>query len=290
MRRSIEVDELKDLVEKGLSSIEISKLYNIHQGTVSAILKRAGCEDHIEMLKTNAKSYALNRTKELVESKNIDFDLMIETGVSYQSMSDTFGIAPQTLRKYIKTFRPELDDEFVKIGHRNKSNFKVTQDMVDKMIKMSSQGLGIDTIGKTLDIDGTTVRRYLIESLGKEEYSKLHPESNFTENNGWNGKRILYKGKVYQSQGEVKVAKILNKMNLGFDSHKRITINGKVYIPDFYIPTLDLYIEYAGILSQRFYRVKFMKKVNDYSFAHMRFIVVNEENIDQLQEFIERSK
>ena len=289
MKKSMEIEELKSLIDKGLSSIEISTMYNINQGTVSAILKREGLPEYTEKLKSNAKSYALTKTKGLVESKEVDFDRFISNNYSYVSMSREIGLAPQTIRKYIRTYRPELDEEFVKIGRRNKVNLKVTEEDISQMLIMSSQGMGIDAIGKVLEIDGTTVRRYLIDKLGEEEYSKRHPVSNYIENNGWNGKRILYKGVVYQSQGEVDVAKKLHHLGLDFETHKRIVVKDKVYIPDFYIPSLDLYIEYAGILTQRFYRVKFMKKVNDYSISGIKFLVVNEENLDQLESFIERS-
>lgn len=290
MKKSMEIKELKSLIDKGLSSIEISTMYNINQGTVSAILKREGLSEYTDKLKSNAKSYALTKTKELVESKEVDFDWYVSNSYSYTSMSSEIGLAPQTLRKYIRTYRPELDEEFTKIGCRNKANLKVTEQDINQMLFMSSQGMGIDSIGKVLELDGTTVRRYLIDKLGEKEYSKRHPISNYTENNGWNGKKILYKGVVYQSQGEVDVAKKLHQLGLDFDAHKRITVKDKVYIPDFYIPSLDLYVEYAGILTQRFYRVKFMKKVNDYSISGIKFIVVNEENIDQLESFIERSE
>ena len=290
MKRSIEVEDLMKLVESGLSSIEISKMYDIHQGTVSAILKRAGCEEHITLLKANAKSYSMVKLKDTIESLGIDFDRKAKDNVSLTTLAQEFNIAPQTLRKYLSHYRPELIEVFRDIGKNNKKHYKVTPEMIEEMKKLSYQGLGIDSIGKYLHIDGVTVRRHLIESLGEEEYQKLHPTTNFTENNGWNGKKILYKGKTYQSHGEVEVAKILNSMGLKFELHKRIMIKDKAYIPDFYIKSLDLYIEYAGILSQRFYRVKFMKKVNDYSLLGLNFIVVNEENIDQLKDFIlERS-
>lgn len=290
MKKSIEVKDLCNLVERGLSSIEISKMYNIHQGTVSAILKRAGCEKHIELLKSNAKSYSTKRLKDFVEDLNIDFEEEVKNNISINVLAQKYNVAPQTLKKYLGHYKPELLEVFRDIGKRNKANNKVTLEMIETMKELSYKGVGIDTIGKCLHLDGTTVRRYLIESLGEEEYQKLHPQSNFTENNRWNGKRILYKGKVYQSHGEIEVAKVLNNMSLDFELHKRITIKDKAYIPDFYIKSLDLYIEYAGILSRRFYRVKFMKKINDYSLLGLKFIVVNEENIDQLEDFIlERS-
>lgn len=290
MRKSIEVETLCSLVESGLSSIEIAKIYGMHQGTVSAILKRAGCLGHIELLKNNAKSYALVKTKNLVENLHIDFDKQVNNNISLTAIATEYGIAPQTLRKYLEQYRPELIDVFKDIGKLNKSNFKVTNDMIDTMIELSNQGIGIDTIGKILHIDGTTVRSYLIKILGEDVYKKLHPQSRYLENNGWNGKRIFYKGSTYQSQGEIEVAKCLYNLGLDFDLHKRIKVCGKNYVPDFYIQSLDLYIEYAGILTQRFYRVKFMKKVNDYSGLKLNFIVVNNENIDQLETFIkERS-
>ncbi len=291
MKKSIEVEDLKKLIESGLSSLEISQMYSIHQGTVSAILKREGLIEYTEMLKSNAKSYSMTRTKEMVESLGIDFDKEVTKNKSITVLSKEYKVAPQTLKKYLEHFRPELVDVFNDIGKKNKSNYKVTPEMIATMIDLSNKGMGIESIGKVLHINGSTVRNYLIDSLGEEEYQKSHPQTNFTENNGWNGKRIIYKGKFYQSQGEVEVAKILVKMGLEFDLHKRIEIRGKAYVPDFYIKSLDLYIEYAGILSQRFYRVKFMKKVNDYSLMGLKFIVINEENIDQLEDFIiERSE
>ena len=50
--------------------------------------------------------------------------------------------------------------------------------------------------------------------------------------------------------------------------------------------SIQFIIEYAGMLQTKFYRLKFMKKVNDYSLNRMNFIVVNEENIEQLKDFI----
>ena len=282
----IEIEELKTLIDNGLSSIEISRMIGVNQCTVSAILKRYGLLDYTEKLKENAKSFAIKKTRELVESKNIDFDIELSRSNSIYNLSTRYNISPQTVSKYLSIFRPDIYEQFVKVGKKNKSNPKVTDEDVSKMLYMSKKGLGINSIGKALKLDGTTIRRYLIKELGEEEYSKRHPTTKYTENKGWNGKRILYKGNVYQSNGEIEVAKILYSMNLKFELHKYITIKGKTYIPDFYVPSLDLYIEYAGMLQTKFYRLKFMKKVNDYSLNRMNFIVVNEENIEQLKDFI----
>lgn len=156
---------------------------------------------------------------------------------------------------------------------------------------LSSKGVGIDTIGKELNLDGATVRYNLIKILGKEGYEKRHPRTRYTENNGWNGwngKNIEYNGNWYQSNLEVEVAKILEELKLNFNSHVYLPLGDKKYYPDFYLPSYNLYIECAGMLDRGFYRVKFINKINDYSMYNINFLVVSSDTfnnfLDSLKE------
>lgn len=73
---------------------------------------------------------------------------------------------------------------------------------------------------------------------------------------------LSYKdGKFYQSEGELEIGLFLRDLNLEFEVHK--TYENFRYISDFYIPSLDLYVEYMG-MSKNTYINKIKELANTY--------------------------
>ena len=277
-----------------------SEIYNMR--TLSELAYELGVSDHI--LRKFIKSISVNlyeelalksrdntymrRTKDRLEKLNIDLYELCEEGYSFNSIYDNLKVSPKGLTKYVKSLDSLLYERFIKNGVNNKGKSKLSKDDLSTMLDLSLKGYGIDQIGKQLGVHGTTVRINLIKLLGEETYSERHSVTKYTENNGWNGKRIEYNGNFYQSNGEIEVAKILEKLNLNSELHKSLILNEQLYYPDFYIPKLNLYIEYVGMLDVAFYRKKFIQKCNDYMFNGIKFILVNSDTINTLEDTLRR--
>lgn len=53
-------------------------------------------------------------------------------------------------------------------------------------------------------------------------------------------------GVVVRNKSEKRIADLLYKCDIAFEYEKEVVLNGKKYIPDFYLPKLNLYIEFFG--------------------------------------------
>lgn len=95
------------------------------------------------------------------------------------------------------------------------------------------------------------------KKLSKASREKIS-KANSGENNYWygkspsHGKREYYKGICMRSSWEVNIAKWLDKQNWGWlYEPKRFILKNKTYLPDFYLPDLNVYWEIKGWFHER---------------------------------------
>lgn len=131
------------------------------------------------------------------------------------------------------------------------------------MVQLSSDGYGIDWIGKKLGIDGTTVRWHLIRRLGRQRYVELHSVARYR--GGPKGYAVNSRGDRIQSQHEEAVADYLYNAGHIYDMHVSLIWKGKRYYPDFYLPERRCYLEVAGMMHLDVYRNRVEVKKQAYA-------------------------
>lgn len=99
------------------------------------------------------------------------------------------------------------------------------------------------------------------------------------------GVRIFFDGKVYLSNKEYLIGKWLTQNSILFD--KEIPYGNSNHVFDFYIPSLDLYIEYYGIASKE-YKENIIKKQNSYGNRKVLEIFKHDNLIDKLSKEVQR--
>mgnify|MGYP001465051935 CR=1 FL=1 len=83
--------------------------------------------------------------------------------------------------------------------------------------------------------------------------------------NNWTNKRYKYNNINFRSNWEVNLAKILEELNINYEyeKHKIKMDNNKHYIPDFYLPKYNTFVEVKGCMDEySIYKYKQMKKQN----------------------------
>lgn len=91
------------------------------------------------------------------------------------------------------------------------------------------------------------------------------------------------RGETVKSKGEKKVADFLHESGIRYEYEKKIIANGHPYLPDFYLPDYDTYVEYAGMWDNfTDYRKAQYKKFEDYEKAGMKLVVVFPEDLDNM--------
>jgi hypothetical protein len=102
------------------------------------------------------------------------------------------------------------------------------------------------------------------DDVSKKILRLLMSEYNIPNRNGIYGRMVIYKSFVFKSYAEYKLCLFLESKNIDFEYDK---IYPKQKLPnklrgiryDFFIKTLNLYIEYAGLMNNESYR----KRMND---------------------------
>jgi hypothetical protein len=91
------------------------------------------------------------------------------------------------------------------------------------------------------------------------------------------------RGERVKSRGEKRVADFLHESGIRYEYEKQVIANGRPYLPDFYLPDYDTYVEYAGMWDNfGDYRKAQYKKFDDYEKARMKLVVVFPEDLDNL--------
>lgn len=80
-------------------------------------------------------------------------------------------------------------------------------------------------------------------------YTKYFPRKNKSPKQGT---KTVYRGIEYRSKWEVYVAKLLLYSDLSFlYEHKRFSLGNSSYLPDFFIPSKNIYLEVKGVLDEK---------------------------------------
>ena len=94
-------------------------------------------------------------------------------------------------------------------------------------------------------------------------------------------------GHYVRSKAEQIIDNWLYYHNFVHAYEKQLTINNKNYIPDFYIPKLNLYLEYWG-LNDYEYNQKRKEKEKIYTNSKIKFIGIEENNLKNIDDFLEK--
>lgn len=275
------MQDLRNLVDSGMSGAEIGRELGYTGTTIYKWAKKQGL---YEKLRENGKEKqgGVISKKSLEKTKDL-----ISKGETAVSIAGTLGVSNTTIKNWARRLGKEWVDKLKANGNRAKSNPKVTEEIVEEMIVLSEQGLGVDLIGKKLGLHGTTVRNHLIKNLGEDGYAKMHNIKKYTTY--WSGR--YYKndrGDILQSSLEEVVADILYERGIEYITHKVLILRGKRFFPDFYLPKHNLYIEVFGMSDLDFYREKMALKIKEYEENGVNCIYLYKEDFKCIQDKLDR--
>ena len=275
------MEDLRNLVDSGMSGAEIGRELGYTGTTIYKWAKKQGL---YEKLKENGKE----KQGGVISKKNLEKSKdLISKGETAVSIAGILGVSNNTIKNWARRLGKEWVDKLKANGNRAKSNPKVTEEMVEEMIVLSEQGLGVDLIGKKLGLHGTTVRNHLIKNLGEDGYAKMHNIKKYTTY--WSGR--YYKnsrGDILQSSLEELVADILYERGVEYTTHKVLILRGKRFFPDFYLPKHNLYIEVFGMSDLDFYREKMALKIKEYEENGVNCIYLYKEDFKCIQDKLDR--
>lgn len=289
------LDEIRILVEEGKQPTEILKVVGISFYPFKKYLKEL---DPILLERVNMNGNKNFKTKEkLLISQNWDqiVNWIVKEKQSAQQIGDKLKLSAPTIHKRVKQQNLELYNKMFQNGRENKkigvdwSNSnrhfrKVTLSMLNEMLQLSKNGMGVDLIGKKLGIHGTTVMIHLRKLLGDKEYQSRHNKKKFTTY--WSGR--FYKnnrGDTLQSSLEEDVADWLFENNIKYEMRNTLWLGKKRYHPDFELIDLDMYIEIFGMSNQGFYKIKMDKKIEDYKKHNIKCIYLYYENFFRRKDY-----
>lgn len=74
---------------------------------------------------------------------------------------------------------------------------------------------------------------------------------------------LTVKGEKVKSYAEKRVADFLTESKIKYDYEKSIILDGKTYLPDFYLRQFGIFVEYWGLVNFKRYkqRMNFKKKI-----------------------------
>lgn len=230
----------------------VSEIYGVSLSSMKSILNRNGCFVGSRKLK-NIEGYVLmSDSIKLLENKNYSFN----------DLCKELKVVPTTYRNFLIS---SGDNTIInKCNSKNKKKTSLTEINKTKIINLENEGKGIDVIGKIINIDGGTVRRFLIEHYGKEKYEKRHSIEKFLTPyySGFTNDR----GDRFHSSLEELVADFLYESSVKYKTQSYIKFdNGKFIYPDFYLEDHKIYIEVFGMSSVPFYVEGMNKKIELYN-------------------------
>lgn len=203
---------------------------------------------------------------------------LISKGKSRNQIHKLVNLNPKTITKLlIKEGYTKEEKKMVENGmirwRRTVANTVTTPEKFIQMLELSEQGLGIDLIGKKLNVDGTTVRHQLIKHLGKEEYSKRHSKKKYTHY--WSGRYFKNKrGDRLQSSLEEKVVDYLFKLGIEYTTHTCLKLPEGKFYPDVKLEKTGQYIEIFGMSDLNFYIKKMNIKKKTYQKNNVNFLSI----------------
>lgn len=246
---------------------EVSEYFNIPINSCKSILNRKG--------------YILNKRKlKIDECKGIELInkskiLLNNHKYSFNELCREININPNTFKNYLFN----IGDTYI-LEKCNSNNYKKTA-LTDinklKIIELEQQGKGNDVIGKLLKINGTSVRRYLIEYYGVEKYKERHNINKFKT--PWYNGFLNDRGDRFHSTLEMLVADFLFENNIKYKTQAYIKFNNEKFIyPDFYLDDYKIYIEVFGMSEVSYYINSMKEKIKLYKKNNIDFIGIYYKN------------
>ena len=237
----------------------------------------------------------LSSKEKYFKSKVDDICIIIDDMVSNppnsfhpRDFEERIGFSLSTLHKYMKKYIPEYDKKLTDYFKKNRDNAasKCNDQKLQKILDLSKEGKGIDTISTLVGLDSISVRNRLKKLLGEEEYKKRH----FVGRKGGRfGKTYeLPNGQIVQSLAEYKIGIKLIDANIRFETQKELVLSeGDIKrrkFVDFYLIDFQLYIEYAGMMDWDIYERQVKAKIDLYRLNDIRYIYIYK--LDQAIELI----
>ena len=181
---------------------------------------------------------------------------------SQEQIGEKINCSQSVVCKYLKIYNIPTRKRILKKYYCKNCGKKVCRKIIKKCGSCSQKYkfLKYPNLKKKISRLGTkhtyyTKRKISKASKGKNNcnYGKKHPGLNAGENNPMYGRlsphspKIKYKGIWMRSSWEVAYAKWLDKNEIGWKyEFKTFDLGNTTYTPDFYLPTLDLWIEIKG--------------------------------------------
>lgn len=91
-----------------------------------------------------------------------------------------------------------------------------------------------------------------------------------------------------RTRSEKRIADFLYKQGIVFEYEKEVTFNGRKYIPDFYLPEMNLYIEFFGWSHIPSYQNKVEEKMRVYKENGMDCIYLFHKGSKDLEKILEK--
>jgi len=256
-----EINKVIDSFKQTNNYKQTSELLNIPLSSCKSILGREGYSMGIRNSNLNIEDI-----DELIfKCKN----LLLEKEYSFNRLCKIVGVNCNTFRKYLKINK--IEGILEKCLSSNYNKRALTDENKLKIIQLEQQGKGNDVIGKILNINGSTVRRYLIEYYGLEKYKERHSIEKF--NTPYYVGFINDRGDRFHSTLEMLVADFLFENNIKYKTQKYIEFpNKKSKYPDFWLEDYKIYIEVFGMSSVSFYIDGMNEKIKLYKKYKIPFI------------------
>lgn len=120
------------------------------------------------------------------------------------------------------------------------------------------------------------------------EILKNNSSIEYKNNSKYNNKSILCEdGHVVKSNPEFRIDQFLYKNGIVHAYEKTITLkDGSQIHPDFYIPEIDVYIEYHGVKGSSWYNKMNKYKDNIFKIEQMTVIVINYKQEEQIEQIL----
>lgn len=246
----------------------VSNYYNIPLSSVKSILYKRGIRKGNRKLKISKDKgeKLVQKSYKILEGSE---------KYSFNTLCNLLKVNPTSFKNYI------LEEGIKGILEECSSSYKrktsLTPTIKKEIIKFEEKGCGIDLIGRKLDIDGGTVRRYLIKYYGEEKYKERHSINKFYTPfySGWTNER----GDRFHSTLEELVADFLYEKNISYETQSYIKFkDGKTIYPDFYLKDYNLYLEVFGMSNVPFYIKSMDVKMDYYNTYNIEYLGLFYEN------------
>jgi len=210
---------------------------------------------------------------------------LVLKGATSTEIASRLCICSPTVFSIIRKKDPSLEKILRKSGKLKISKRKVTPNMIKRMLLLSSEGRGVDLIGKKIGVHGTTVIHYLKTELGKEEYTKRHNIKKYTSY--WSGRYFTNKrGDRLQSSLEEEVADFLYQQGIKYKTQTCLILPEGKFYPDIELFDFGGYIEIFGMSDLDFYKLKMDYKKKIYNKNKIKYIDINKNNFKYFKSII----